>query len=182
MCRIVFNKRASGIGGFTLIELILSMLVMTAIFGITAQTMMSSSDSMSFISNRKTVIADVRYGVNKMTQELRLVDSAKITNISSTQIDFSDSTSNTTNYRLATDGSRLAIYRGSEVLIPNVATFTLEYQDGDGNVLSADSSQIANIRRIKLEVTTEPIGDEQSMTVSTLVVPRSFVGYTNYQQ
>lgn len=182
MSRFVSKKHACNVRGFTLIELILSMLIMTAIFGITAQTMMSTSDSMSFISNRKTVVADVRYGVNKMTQELRLIDTDDLTSITSTRIDFVDASSGATNYRLATDGSRLAVYRGDDILIPNVAAFTIEYQDGVGNVLGADSAEIPNVRRIKLEVTTEPLGDEPSMTVSTLVVPRSFVGYTNYQQ
>lgn len=158
------------------------MVVLAAIFGITTQTMMMSSENLSYIANRKTAVADIRYGINKFTQELRQVESDEIRNISSTSIEFVDKDSNLIAYQLSTDGSRLSLYRDADVIIPNVATFNISYLDADGNDLGADSAQIANIRRIQLDITTSPIGDEDAMSFSTTVVPRSFVGYTNYEQ
>jgi prepilin-type N-terminal cleavage/methylation domain-containing protein len=170
------------IKGFTLLELILSMVVLAAIFGITAQTMIMSSENLSYIENRKTAVADIRYGINRFTQELRQVESDDIRNISSTSIEFVDQNANAVTYQLAADGSRLSIYRDDDALIPNVASFNLRYLDAAGNDLGADSLLIADIRRIQLTITTDPIGDEEAMTFSTTVVPRSFVGYTNYEQ
>lgn len=176
------NRSLRNIKGFTLLELILSMVVLAAIFGITAQTLMMSSDNLSYIANRKTAVADIRYGLNKLTQELRQVESADINSIASTSFEFRDADANLITYQLAADGSRLSIYRDADVLIPNVATFNISYLDADGNDLGTDSAQIANIRRIQLDITTEPVGDEDAMSFSTTVVPRSFVGYTNYEQ
>lgn len=167
-------------------ELLLSMAIAGIMFGIAAETLMQQAATFSFIANRKTTIADVRNTMNEMTHEMQHIDTADIVSISSTQIQFIDENGNHTSYNLDTDGDGLAIYRGNtDVLLPNVNDFTIEYQDASGTALSllpADLSQsIQDTRRIKLTITTEPSGNEGSITISTLVIPRGFLGYANYQ-
>lgn len=174
-------KKLKNSHGFTLIELLLSIVVAGTIFGIAAETMMREADTYSFITNRKTTIADVRYAMNRMSHELLRVETSDIKDISGNKIDFTDENGNTTSFKLATNGSDLAVYRGSDILIPKVQTFTIEYQDGQGNTLTAEPGQISNVRRIKLSVATEAKSNEGSITLSTTVIPRDFIGYANYQ-
>lgn len=164
-----------------MLEVVLTLAIGAAIFGIAADIMMRQADTYSFVANRKKSVADVRYAIDRMAHEFRHLETTDILNISSSKIDFVDEYGQIASFELGTNGSDLAIYRGNDVLIPSVQSFLLEYQDGWGNPLAADPTQIPNVRRIKLTLTTAPYGDEGSVTLRTTVVPRSFIGYTNYQ-
>lgn len=162
-------------------ELMLSIVIAGAIFGIAAETMMRQADTYSFIANRKTSIADVRYAVKRINHELLRIESEDITSISSSGISFVDENGQNTDFSLGSDGADLAIFRGNDVLVPKVSAFDIEYQTGTGTALQPTEDQIENIRRIKVTITTEPIGNEGAISVSTTVIPRSFIGYANYQ-
>lgn len=168
--------------GFTLMELILSIVIGSSIFGIAAETLMSQTGTYSFIANRKQVIADMRFGMNKMSQELTQLQDGELLNIAPSSIGFTNTQGNETSFSLQQAGESQAIYYGNDVLIPNVSSFQVEYQDGDGNVLIAGEDTLEDVRRIKITVTSEATENDNGITLSTTVVPRSFIGYSNYQQ
>lgn len=172
--------------GFTLLEIIVALAISAIMFGLAAETLINQAEISSFISGRKTSIADLRHALGLMTDELQHINTADIIDISSTKIEFYDEEGNATCYELGADGSDLAIYRGNDdVLLPHVNDFDIEYQDGDGNTLSLTPDQIATsiaeTRRIKLSITTEPKGNKGTITLNSLVIPREFLGYSNYQ-
>lgn len=175
----IFNQR-----GFTLLELLLAMTIAGIIFGVATETMMRQADTYSFVANRKSTMADLRHAMKQITYEFMRLGSDDILDISETDIDFIDSEGNTTSFELNTaatgDGS-LSLYSGSEEIVQNIQSFELEYQDGSGNVLDADAEQIADVRRIKVTIKTEAVANEGSITLSTLVTPREFIGYNGFQ-
>ena len=74
--------------GFTLVELVLSIVIAGAIFGVAAETMMSQADTYSFIANRKTTIADVRYAMDRISHEILRLETSDIQSISSSSVNF----------------------------------------------------------------------------------------------
>ena len=176
MLRILKNQK-----GFTLTELILSMLIVSSIIGVAAETMISQAETYSFISNRKNTLADVRVALNQISYDIKRVDTDDISDITSSAIEFTDDEGNDTSYKLDTDGETLAIYKGEDVLLPNIEDFTITYYDEEGNELDADDEQIENVKRIQFTIETSEQAGEGNVTLSTMIIPRSFLGYSNYQ-
>lgn len=167
--------------GFTLLELVLSLVVSGVVLGIVTETLMREAETYSFIANRKGAVADVRYALNRMTRELLRLDTPDIRDISATKIEFSDENGNVVSFGLAAAGQDLAVFRGGEVLVPRIRDFNIEYRDESGNLLSPDPGQIPFVRRIRLTIETDPVSDEGQIVLSTTVVPRAFLGYLDYQ-
>lgn len=167
--------------GFTLVELLLSIVIAGAIFGLAAETLIRQAETYSFITGRKTTINDLRHAMNTMSYELMRIEEGDITEIADNSIAFTDSNGEAASYNLNVYEDSMALYAGDNVLVPNVENFTIEYQDGDGTVLEATPDAVDNVKRIKITIITEPVGNEESMTVSTTIIPRDFLGYTNYQ-
>jgi|APSaa5957512576_1039674.scaffolds.fasta_scaffold154687_1 prepilin-type N-terminal cleavage/methylation domain-containing protein len=174
-------KRLKNKKGFTLIELLLSLVVSGIILGIASETMISQADTFSFISNRKNTIADIRQALTHISYDIKRVDAEDITDISSSNISFTNEEGAATSYKLDADGENLAIYKGSDILIPNVEDFTVNYYDENGDELDADADQIEFVKRIKFTIETKANAEEGNITLSTLIVPRSFLGYNNFQ-
>lgn len=174
-------KRLSNNFGFTLMELVLSITIAGAIFGIASETMIRQADTYSFIASRKTSIADVRYALNRMAHEIMRLEAIDIRNISESEIEFVDDQGLLTTYNLGAHGSNLAIYRGNTVLVPKVESFEIEYQNGAGEALVPGADQISQVKRIKLSINTDGGSEEKNISVTTTIVPRSLIGYTNYQ-
>lgn len=180
----ILNRMKKKLGqqcGFTLLELVLSIVIGGAMFGLAAQTLMSQADTYAFIANRKTSIADMRFAMNKISHEILRLESGDIQGISATGMSFTDENGLATSITLGANGAGLAIYRGNDILVEDVSSLDFEYQDENGDILPADDDEIGDVRRIKVTITTEPKGDEGEISVSTTVVPRSFIGYANYE-
>ncbi len=167
--------------GFTLVELLLSIVIAGAIFGLAAETLIQQAETYSFITGRKTTVNDLRHAMNTMSYELMRIEEGDITEIADNSISFTNSNGELTSYNLNSYEGTMAVYAGADVLVPNVENFTIEYQDGEGTVLEAAPDAVDDVKRIKLTITTEPVGNEESMTVSTTIIPRDFLGYSNYQ-
>lgn len=174
--------------GFTLFELVMSMILGGVIFGVAAETMIQQAESFSFIANRKESITDVRVTMNRMTHELLRIESSDLQNINSNGIYFSDVDGDNTSFAYVADdvGSDEVdlisgkIYRGATVLLDGVSDFQIEYLDEEGNTLTAEDTNIEEVRRIRLSITMAEKGSEGEINVTTLVTPRSFIGYANY--
>jgi len=162
--------------GFTLVEVVVSIVIAGAVFGIASETLIRQADTYSFIANRKTTIAGVRYAMDRISHEVLRLETSDIQAISSTSISFIDDYGQNTSFSLDTDGENLAIYRGGAVMVPDVESFTIEYQDGDGNALAALDEQIANVRRISVSIVAA-----NNISITTSIIPRTFIGYANFQ-
>ena len=167
--------------GFSLIETVLGLCMGVAVLGITSSTMLNNFDAGTYITERKAEIGDARYAMSRITDELLHVETADISNIQATQISFVSQSGESTNFRLAANGSGMGLYRGNNLLVDKVASFGLTYYDADGNAVAADAAQIPNVRRIKVSLTTGDSGGESNLALSTTITPRIFVGYSSYQ-
>lgn len=167
--------------GFSLTEVVLTLVVATMIAGVSSQTMMNNVGSYAFMASRRATVADSRHSMNQISYELRGLTTAEVTEITPTKISFNDSSGSSTNFRLATNGSTLAVFRGNEVLLDRVNSFVLNYYNDQGQELSAEAGNIPNIRRIKVSIVTAPVSNEGQITLSTVITPRQFIGYANYQ-
>lgn len=165
--------------GFTLIELVLFISLSAIVVGVTSYIMVNQIDAYSFVSNRQETLSDSRYAFNRAASELIFLDTAEITGIAASQIDFIDQNGLNTNFSSGASAEvagEMALYRGNEILIDPIASLTFNYLDQNG----LETAVIGEIRQILMTVTTEPVANEGALTLTTRVVPRNFV-YENYQ-
>lgn len=182
LLKIIKNNR-----GFTLFELVMSMVLGGVIFGVAAETMIQQAESFSFISNRKESITDMRTTMNRMTHELLRIETSDISAINGDGIYFTDMDVANTSFAFVADPADPdddviagKIYRGSDVLLDGVSGFAIEYLDENGATLEPITLNIDDVRRIRLSITMTEQNDEGEMNMTTLVTPRSFIGYANY--
>ena len=167
--------------GFSLTEVVLTLVVGGILAGVSSQTMVNNMNSYSSMANRRATVSDSRQSMNQVAFELRGLTTSKIQEITPTRISFADSSGSNTSFRLATNGSTLAIFRGNDVLLDRIDSFVLNYYNAQGQEISAEAASIPNIRRIKVSLVTSPIASEGKISLSTTITPRQFIGFANYQ-
>ncbi len=164
--------------GFTLIESLLGMVMMSIVILAFASIARLSVDSYSLIVARKEAMSQARYALNRITQELVSIDPAAITAIANTSISFNDSVGTPTNFRSQSTNGVLQIYRGTDLLANNVSSFSFTYYDAAGNVIS--DGNISNLRRILVDMGVNSSNGYSDMKMRGEVYPRNYY-YTNFQ-
>ncbi len=162
--------------GFSLVEIVLSMVIVGILSGVASQVLGTSIDSYSFIKNRQAALSDVRYAVNRMAGELLKVGSADLISVSGSDIQFTDKSGVATSFQSGTVSGKLALMRGGEVLATPIQSFSVVAYDQQG----AATTVAASIRRFKVRVSTAPVDKEGSLSVTTSIFPRAFL-YQGYQ-
>lgn len=173
--RLCKNKK-----GFTLLEVILTMIIVGIIMGVVSQILLGGAQTYSFVSNRKATLQDVRQAMFRIGQELERIDTADINAITNTSINFTDDKGFATTIRLVSAGSDLVVFRGPNALVNHVKDFNIEYFDSLGNYLTPGLATISLVRRIKVNIKTKPVGNEGEVAMSSYIAPRAFLGYENY--
>lgn len=176
MQRVIKNRN-----GFSLIELILALFVGTLLIGLTFETVINNVDSYAFQADRRSAMADARQALNRMSHELLRIESADISNITPTMISFFDEDNNYTDFRLTTNNGNLVVMRGSQILVDRVSSLTFNYYDETGTSITPDPVNINLVRQIEMSLSTISINEEGTITLTTKVTPRSFVGYSGYE-
>ena len=161
--------------GFSMIEMILSIVISGIILGVTVQVMRTHIDAYSFITNRDTALSDASYALNRMAYELLRVDTADILTIAEDSIEFTDDDGNAASFETGPSGDDDGLFRGDELLLTPVDSLLITYYD----INSVETAVIADIRKIELTLITAPLGTEGSITLKTMVTPRAFI-YENY--
>lgn len=165
-----------------MIETVLALVVGAMIVGVTTESMLNNVDSYTFIANRKAALGDARYAMNRISQELLTVNTGNLTTTGSTKIIFTDDSGASVEFKLAANGTKLGIFRNADLLVDNVSSFTFAYYDSNGTQLDPLAAGTpAAAKRIKFTVTTQAVDNEGNITLSTIVTPRDFIGYNNYQ-
>lgn len=165
-----------------MVEVILAMLMSSLICIYAAESMMQNIDAYSFHSRQHDTLSDIRHAANRLVFELMDLGPGDITNISTTQINFTDSDGNAANFSLAVADGQLTLFRNNLPLIDRIDSMTFKYYDNNGNELIADPINIGSVSRIGISITTQPIDNEGEFTLETTVVPRSFLGYGGFMQ
>lgn len=158
--------------GFSLLEIILSLFLISVLFAVTSLIMTKGMDSYIFASDRESLLDDAGYAVDRMTREIQRLGSGSLTSISSTQIDFTDSLGNSTSFRL----NGTSLYRGNDLLLKGVMSFSFTGYDSAGNV----TAQAENVRRILFTLSVLPTGQSSAIKSQSSIFLRNYM-YLNYK-
>ena len=159
-----------------MIETVLSIPLISIVFALASQVMMTQLDSYEMVANRQGELTDTRYSLNRVADELLYLKTSDVLAISSTSIDFVDKDGNDTSFEEVTTGGTTSLMRGDDELLSEISSFTLTYLDSAG----ATTTDINQLRQIQVSITTQAIGTTPGLTLSTTIIPRNFV-YASYQ-
>jgi prepilin-type N-terminal cleavage/methylation domain-containing protein len=168
---IFSNKR-----GYTLIELILTIIIVGIIAGVSAQVLLRGIDAYSLIMNRKDALQHARIGMDRMVSELSMVRNTDLSSISDTNISFWDINGNLTNFRRRSQYNTYELYRGEDFLAGRLGLLDFDFYQSNGTSTSLPNS----VRLINIELTIQSLGGYGSIATRTNVFPRSFM-YTNFR-
>lgn len=131
-------SQTEGKNGFTLIESILAILVISAIALSMSYIIMVGMRSYAMISDRRTALQNARLGVNMMANEIETIanPATDISSVSSTSMTFTNAQSQSVTYSIS--GGNLM--RNSDVLAANVTgTTAFSYFNAAGGSTSTPS-------------------------------------------
>lgn len=174
--RLIKRKK----NGFTLIELILTIIVVGIISSVSAKILLSGIDTYSFVTNMKDATQHARVAMDRMIAELMLVRQNDITYIGNERISFYDQSGTGTSFRKYTStsgtGGQPTIARGSDFLAGRLGFIDFDYLKSDGT----DATSILQLRKINVELSIDALGGYGSVTLRTEIFPRNFM-YNNFQ-
>jgi prepilin-type N-terminal cleavage/methylation domain-containing protein len=162
--------------GFTLVEIVLTIVLIGIVSGIAAVIIMQGARSASSVKSRVEAHEQARFAIDRMSRELLLIRSRAavpvddIIAMNATTLEYNDITGAHIGFRL--NGNTLERYDGSwqtlstGITAPGGTLFT--YLDANGNPTAAQAA-LWNIQ-VGLVATQGP----ESLTLRTTVHPRNF--------
>ena len=148
--------------GFTLIELIITIVVIGIIGLMVAPFISTMLDTWIFSKSERDVVFASRLAMNRVVREIRQIkDTDSIATFTATELEFDDITDNTINFQQ----SGASLMRNSDELCdklqdPGGLTFT--YLDSDGDVTAVQ----ADIRMVRVRLIIE--SGDSSITMQSL--------------
>lgn len=166
--------------GFTFVETILAIVIVGAIASVAAKVLTSGLDVYSLVVNRHDASHRARLSMERMVDEIVLINSGDILGMSNTRLRFRDSDGISTDFKQQTvtyqGRSTPCLYRGDDFLAENVGSFDFDYYTSTGS----STIWAAQVRRINIELTIEAMADAGSIHLRTDVFPRNFM-YSNFE-
>ena len=174
----IFSKKKSS--GFTFVETILTVVIITAISGVAAKVLLTGLDVYSLIVNRHDAIQTARLSMERMVDETLLVKTINILGLTNTRFSFRDIYNNSTNFKTKTvtmDGQSVqCIYRDDDFLAGNVTFLDFDYMKADGT-----STILAwQVKRVNIDINVEAPANAGTVHLRTEVFPRNFM-YDNFE-
>ena len=157
--------RGRGQIGFTLIEFVMVIAILGVIGVFGSQMFLETAEIFFEARNRRNVVQEARYGIERMTREIRedIDTTTDITTFTASTLTYTDP--NLTSVTFTKSGSDLL--RNSDVLAGNVSALTFTYLKADGTTATS-ASDIWRIR-VSLTVTQE----DATITLQAQVFPRN---------
>lgn len=143
--------------GFTVIEVILTLVILSVVIGIGTAAMLSGVDTWGFFTQRKELLGNGRMAIERMSREIRMVrDTASISAAEQTTFTFTDINNNPIRYSLSSSSInrsrlQLGIWR-SNTLLTNVSSFEFNYYNAAGAALARPVSDTSAIRRVRIDI------------------------------
>lgn len=162
--------------GFTLVEIVLSISLVSILFAASAIILDRGIDSFASISERGAKHQDARYAMERMVRELLLIEAGPqgdLINLQDSSLSFRDNQGINTDFNLSGN----TLNRGSDPLLENVTVLTFTGYRSNGVVTNANPQ----IRRIRIEFSTLPQGETTPLTLRTDVFLRGEDLYENFQ-
>lgn len=166
--------------GFTLLETLLAVLIVGIIASVAAEVLMVGLGIYKLIINRNNAFETARVGMDRMVDEIMLIDSTDISWLGDTKFGFWDIDGHSADFErhTVTQSGRTipCIYRGDDYLAGNVIQLDFDYYRDNG------STTIWSwlVRRINIEMTVQGPYSTGNIHLRTDVFPRAFM-YSNFQ-
>lgn len=156
--------------GFTVVELILA-ISLVSILLVTSGVMMGRGlDAFNLVSSHTDAVEQARYGMIRMEKEMELVRT--INTAQAGRFGFVDNQGLSTDFHLqGTD-----LIRGSDPLVRNVTSLTFTYYNSAG----ATTNTAPQVRHIRINMTVQAPGGAGQVTFRTEIYPRDFT-YDTFQ-
>lgn len=167
--------------GFTILELILTLLIISLVLGVASEVMMKQADAYSLVNNRKSVLHDTRSALHRIKSELEKIDSTDLQTVSGTSLTFYDDLGVLRDYTLNSSGGTLGVFSGPTLVVGQLKNFWIDYFDASGTFLTPGPGVAGLVRRMIFNFQTQPKDGEGSLMLTMQVVPRDFLGYTNFE-
>lgn len=162
--------------GFTLIELILTIIIVGIIAGVSASVLMRGIDSYALVMNRKDALQHARVGMDRMVSELMLTRLIDITYISPTHIGFFDVNGSATSFKKKTYYNTVDLFRGDDFLAGQISLLNFTFFKSNDQA----ATWPFDVKRIGIELTIQTIGGYGTIPLRTQVFPRNYM-YSNFR-
>lgn len=160
--------------GFTLVELVLTIVLIGILFGLGSLVLIQGLDSYAHIFARHTALQKARYAMERMVRETRLISDQdnSLRGLQDTQLSFVDAASQPTDFHWAGQ----TLWRGGDRLADDVTALSFTgFRDNN-----AETSAAPLVRRVRIELTTTPPGQVAPLVLRTDIFLRNFL-YENFQ-
>ena len=140
--------------GFTLIEVLVIIVVMSVLFGIGAKMVDTTMRSWNMITVRKQMLFRSRMGMNRMVREIRMADTSKVTTCNATNFKFTNINNTSIWFHKVDDNLKMT----DDILVTglnNTNGLVFTYLDPNGDPTGTP----AQIRRVKIRLNLQK-GDQ----------------------
>lgn len=162
--------------GFSLVEIILTIIITGILAGITSQILLDHTEAYSFIKHRQSTLSDIRYALTRVNHELLRVKTDDLVSMTANDLSFFDVDGKQTSYHEGLHLGAKALFRGNEPMVAPIKSLTIKgYDDKD-----QETTDIQALRKIQFSVATQPAGKEGSINITSTIMPRAFL-YEGYQ-
>ncbi|MCF8026579.1 MAG: prepilin-type N-terminal cleavage/methylation domain-containing protein [Desulfobacteraceae bacterium] len=172
--------------GFTLIETIAVILLVGVISAVLGMAIVQGVKSYVFGRTNVVISQKAQLALARMDRELRAITEIDDTNSDDKCIRYKRETA-ALDFRtigMQADSVRINVIDGSDapcpsagdqgsLLLDNVSSFTLQYEDDQGNMLTNPPALLENLRAIHIELTVSRIDSGRTESFSVVISPRN---------
>jgi len=166
--------------GFTFVETILAVVVISAIAGVAAKVLITGLDVYALIVNRDDASQRARLAMERMEDEIVFIGTGDIFSAGNTKLRFRDSGGTSTYFSQKNESINgqviPCLFRGSDILAENVVSLDFDYFRSNGN----STYWPWRVRFINVDMSVEASADAGSIHLRTNVFPRNFM-YDNFE-
>ena len=161
--------------GFTLVETILTLALLSIVFCIGIAAMYSGIDTWGFFTQRKEILADGRMAMDRMCRQIRMIrNDTSVTTANSTTFRFTDGNNNDIMFTISAAAINLTQNGTTNALVSGVNSLTFTYYDANGSVIATPvvAPSATNIRRLRIAVSLSK-GTSGTFNMQSDVWPRN---------
>jgi Tfp pilus assembly protein PilW len=159
----------------TLIEVILTLVILSIVIWIGIASMLSGIDTWSFFTQRKDILNDGRMALDRMLREIRMTkDTTSVTTANSTTFRFMDMNSNDIAFSINSGTINRTENGTTNGLLSNVSSLTFVYYDANDAVITTPVvvPSETDIRRIRVAISLSK-GTSDTLNLQSDVSPRN---------
>lgn len=170
------RNKISRQAGFTLVEIIITIVIIGIIASIAANIILQGARIYSTEDSRSNVHYQARLAVERMAREIRMIRSASATDIttgtmSATNLQFYDVNNNNIQFQRTGASAPYTITRNGIILANNVQSMTLSYWQLNGTT-AVTAATITSLWFVDISVTVQQ--GTETLQVQTRVHPMNF--------